>query len=166
MKIVPKVQAILDRFKQSCRLHGWKTADAEDWVEAGDKYHSFLWAKSVHSSSFKRIMAKSRCVIRRGLSYEVVDASYIAWLFLDKPKKGVIREISDNPAFAGRTALYDLSQTLEGRSFVTRLNNTDSPVFLEFERFLRNELGIKFENLDLGPEGRSSEQEFKVQEIA
>ncbi len=166
MKIVPKVQAILDKFKQSCRLRGWKTADAEDWVEAYDKYHSFLWAKNVHSSSFRRIMTKSRCVIRRGLSYEVVDASYIAWLFLDKPKKSLAREISENPDFAGRAALYDLSQTSEGKSSVFKLNNTDSEVFLEFERFLRNELGIKLETLDLGSEMKPSEQEFRVQEIA
>lgn len=164
--MVPRILAILEKFKESCKLHGWKTTDAEDWVEAGDKYHSFLWTKNLHPSSFKRIMAKSKCVIRRGLSYQVVDASYVAWLFLEKPLQGVVKEVVENPDFSGRTAVYDLSPVLEGKTIAAKINNTDSPVFREFERFLKNKFGLKLKTVELDSTGNSENSGFRIEEIA
>jgi hypothetical protein len=167
MKMVPKIMAILDKFKESCNLHGWKTAEAEDWVEADDKYHSFLWTRNLHLSSFKRIMSKSRCVVRRGLSYEVVDASYVAWLFLEKPLEDVVKEVAENPDFSARTALYDLSAIPEGKVIAIKVNKTDSPVFQEFEQFLKDEFGLKLKAAELHPAGKSENDDYvRIEEIA
>jgi hypothetical protein len=166
MKMVPKILAILDKFKESCRLHGWKTSDADDWIAIGEKYHSFLWTRNIHPSSFKRIMSKSRCVIRRGLSYQVVDASYVAWLFLEKPLDSVVKAVTDNPEFGERTALYDLSPILGGKTVATKVNNTDSPVFQEFEQFLKNEFRLKLKTVDLRSAGKSEDNGFRIEEIA
>jgi len=142
-----RIWEILTEFKDSCRCRGWKTSESEDWVEIDDNFHNFLWAKGVHISSFKRITSKRKCVVREGISYRVVEASCTAWLFSEKPSENLLKTVLENPDFASRTALYDLSLMLEGKNSCVRLNLTDSPVFQEFESFLQNELKVKIEPL-------------------
>jgi hypothetical protein len=137
---MPRVWDILNRFKALCKGHGWKTSENEDWVEVDDKYHNFLWARDIHSSSFKNIVSNRKCAIREGLSYRVVEASYIAWLFSETPPETCLKTIFENPDFCRRVALYDLSPLLDGKNQCIKLNFTDSPVFQEFERFLKKEL--------------------------
>lgn len=144
---MPRIWEIIRRFKDCCRFHGWKTSESEDWVEIDDQYHNFLWARDVHPSSFKSIVSSRRCVVREGLSYRVVEASYTAWLFSETPSETLVRTVSDDPNFSKKIALYDLSPLLEGRNLCIKLNNTDSPVFQEFESFLKNELKVKFKSL-------------------
>lgn len=93
-----------------------------------------------------------KCVIREGLSYRIVEASYTAWLFSQKPSAALVKTIFENPEFPKRIALYDLSPLTKGEKLCSKLNNTDSSVFQEFENFLENELKVKlkpFSNLKL-----------------
>jgi hypothetical protein len=140
---MPKVWDVLKRFMDSCRFHGWKTSEDEDWVEANDKYHNFLWTREVHPSSFKRIASNQKCIIREGMSYHVVEASYTAWLTPEQPSETLVKTILEDPNFSSRTALYDLSPMLQGKNLCLKLNYTDSPVFQEFEHFLKQELKVK-----------------------
>jgi hypothetical protein len=152
---MPRVWEILKRFKDFCRFRGWKTSESEDWVEVGDEYHNFLWARNIHPSSFRRIVSSRKCVVREGLSYRVLDASYTAWLLSETPSEAMVKTVSDNPDFSRRIALYDLSPLLEGKNLCVKLNCTDSPVFHEFESFLRKELNIRLKllsNSELGAE--------------
>jgi hypothetical protein len=152
---MPKVWEILKKFKDLCKFRGWKTSESEDWIEIDDKYHNFLWARSVHPSSFKNIIKNRKCVIRKGLSYDVVEASYTAWLFPETPPENLVKTIFENSDFPKRIAIYDLSPLLEGKNLCIKLNNTDSLVFHEFEKFLKKELKVKvepFSNLALDPE--------------
>jgi hypothetical protein len=144
---MPRVWEILKRFMDCCKFRGWKTSESEDWVEVGEEYHNFLWAKDVHPSSFRRIVSNRKCVVREGLSYRVLDASYTAWLLSETPSETMVKTVSDNPDFSRRIALYDLSPLLEGKNLCVKLNCTDSPVFQEFESFLRKELNIKLKPL-------------------
>lgn len=149
---VSKVWEILKKFKQLCKFYGWKTAESEDWIETDNKYHSFLLARNVHPSSFKSIVSNRKCVVREGLSYRVVEASYMAWLFSETPPKSLVSLFLENSNFSKKVALYDLSPIAEGRNACFKLNYTDSPVFREFERFLESEFGVKIENYaDLKP---------------
>jgi len=152
---MPRVWEILKKFKDLCKFRGWKTSESEDWVEIDDKYHNFLWARDVHPSSFKRIVSNRMCVVRERLSYHVVEASYTAWLFSEAPSETLVKAIFENPDFSKRIALYDLSPLLEGKKQCVRLNHTDSPVFQEFESFLKNELRVELKPLsdpEFGPE--------------
>jgi hypothetical protein len=142
---MPKVWEIVKKFKDSCKFRGWKTSESEDWIEIDDKYHNFLLARNVHPSSFKRIVSNRKCVVREGLSYHVVEASYTAWLFSETPAETLVKTIFENPAFYKKIALYDLSQLLEGKNLCVKMNYTDSSVFQEFENFLKNELKAKLE---------------------
>jgi hypothetical protein len=142
---MPKVWEILKKFKDLCKFRGWKTSESEDWIEIDDKYHIFLWTRIVHPSSFKSIVANRRCVVREGLSYHVVEASYTAWLFPETPPETLVKAIFENSEFTKRIALYDLSPLLEGKNLCIKLNHTDSPVFHEFENFLKKELKVKLE---------------------
>jgi hypothetical protein len=140
---MPKMWDIIKRFKDLCRFRGWKTSESEDWVETDDKYHNFLWARVIHPSSFKSVVSNRTCIVHEGLSYRVVEASYSAWLFSEAPSESVVKTVFENPDFSKRIALYDLSPLLEGKNVCIKLNHTDSPVFREFESFLKNELKAK-----------------------
>ncbi|MGB9740818.1 MAG: hypothetical protein ACP5IM_06215 [Candidatus Bathyarchaeia archaeon] len=146
---MPKVWEILEKFKNLCRLRGWKTSENEDLIEVGDEYHNFLYARDVHPSSFKKIASSGKCVVREGLSYKIVEPSYTAWLFLEPPSKVLLRTVFENPEFAEQIALYDLSPLLEGKNSCTKLNMTESVVFQEFEHFLENELNVKVQPIRL-----------------
>lgn len=79
------------------------------------------------------------------MSYRVVEASYTAWLFSETPSENLAKEISENPDFSKRVALYNLSPLLDGKNLSFRLNCTDSDVFEEFENFLEKEFKVRFE---------------------
>lgn len=141
---MPKIWEIIKNFKNLCAHQGWKTSETEDWVEVDKTYHNFLLARSIHPSSFKSIIKNQKCVIREGLSYQVVEAAYTAWVFSEPPSEMLINAVFENPEFSKRIAVYDLSPLLEGRNICVRLNNTSSHVFSEFERFLKKDLKVKF----------------------
>jgi len=163
---MPKVWEILKKFKDVCRGRGWKTSESEDWIEINDKYNNFLWARDIHPSSFKRIASNRKCVVREGLSYRVVDASYIAWLFSETPSEALVKTVFENPDFSERIALYDLSPLLEGKNLCVKLNQTDSPVFQEFERFLRNDLKVRFKPLSSFSNVEVTEKNCAIEELA
>jgi len=160
---MPRVWEILRRFKDCCKFRGWKTSETEDWVETEDKYHNFLWARDIHPSSFKKIASDRKCVIQEGFSYRVVEASYTACLLTKTPSEGLVQTISENPDFSKRVALYDLSPLLEGRHLCIKLNSTDSPVFREFESFLKKELNVKLKPLS---NPRTSTENCTIAELA
>jgi hypothetical protein len=140
-----KVWEILRKFKELCRFHGWKTSESDDWVEMENGYHNFLLTRNIHPSSFKSIAASRKCVVREGLSYRVVEASYMAWLFSETPPEDLVNFFIENPELSKRVALYDLSSLAEGKNTCVKLNYTDSPVFHEFEKFLERDFGVKIE---------------------
>jgi len=144
---MPRIWQILKNFKEFCKLYGWKISENEDWIKVNTKYHNFLWIRNIHLSSFRSILANRKCIVREGLSYRVIEASYTAWLLSEKPSEILLREISENPSLNNQIALYDLSPILEGKNFCMKMNCTDSPVFQEFENFLKNELKIKLKTL-------------------
>jgi hypothetical protein len=166
MMKMPKVWELMKEFKNSCKCRGWQTSKSEDWIEINGEYHSFLWARDVHPSSFKKIVASGKCVVCEGLSYRVVEASYTAWLFSEKPSETLVKTISENPTLANKVALYDLSQLLMGRNLCVKLNQTESPVFQEFESFLTNEMKVELKPLlsFSGPEADS--ESFNIAQLA
>ncbi|MEM3627880.1 MAG: hypothetical protein QXJ11_06305 [Candidatus Bathyarchaeia archaeon] len=141
---MPKVWEILEKFKSLCRLRGWRASENEDLIKVGNEYHNFLYARDIHPSSFRKIASNRKCAVKEGLSYTIVEAAYTAWLFLEPPSKALLRDILENPEFAEHIAVYDLSSLLEGKNFCAKINETQSPVFQEFENFLEKELDIKF----------------------
>ena len=163
---MPRVWEILNKFKDCCKLRCWKTSESEDWIEIDEKYHNFLWARDVHPSSFKSIVSNKRCVVREGLSYHVVEASYTAWLFSETPSETLVKTIFDNPNFSKKVALYDLSPLLEGKNLCVKLNHTDSPIFQEFEHFLRNELKVKLKPLSSFSNTEITGKNCAIEELA
>jgi hypothetical protein len=141
---IPKVWKLLDLFKDQCQLKGWKISENEDWVKTGDdEYHNFLWIQTVHPSTFEKIALNHKCAIRKGVSYQVVDVSYTAWLFPQSPPENLMQMVKENPELSRRTAIYDLSSAYAGKPLCFKLNETDSTVFKEFEKFLEKELGVE-----------------------
>jgi len=138
-------------------MRGWKTCESEDWVDVNDDYHNFLWTRNVTLASFKTIISNRKCVVQNGLLYKVVEPSYLAWLFSEMPSEDLVKTVLQNPDFSKRIAIFDFNQLLEGKNLCVKLNNTDSPVFQEFETFLQSELKVKVEPLQ-----SSSDSNIKV----
>lgn len=144
---MPKIWEILTKFKHMCMVRGWKTCESDDWVKIDEDYHNFLCAGEIHTSSFQRIASNKKCIVREGLSYNVVEASYVAWLFAKQPPEDLIKTAANSPDLFTRTAIYDMSPVLDGKRFCLKLNNTGSTVFKEFEKFLQHELKVSFKPL-------------------
>lgn len=142
---LPKVWKLLKRFKGQCQSKGWKTSDYEDWVKKGGEYHNFLWIRTVHPSTFEKIAMGRRCAVREGVSYQVVDVSYTAWVFPETPPEKLVEMVTENPELTKRIAIYDLSWAYAGKPVCLKLNETDSMVFKEFERFLEEKWGVKIQ---------------------
>jgi hypothetical protein len=140
---MPKVWEIMQSFKDSCKRRGWEISESEDWVGKDGEYHNFLLARGVCDSSFKKIVSNRKCVVCEGLAYRVVEASCTAWLFSETPSDTLVRTVVENPKLQNQVALYDLSPMLEGKDFCAALNRTGSPVFREFENFLKREIKVK-----------------------
>lgn len=62
-------------------------------------------------------------------------------------------------------ALYDLSSMLNGKGLCSRLNDTDSSVFKEFEIFLKNELKAKIKPISIPSDSEVSPDGYTVKEI-
>jgi hypothetical protein len=163
---ISKICEILARFKDTCRHHGWKTSENEDWVEIKNSYHNFVPVGDIHPSSFKRITNNKKCVVREGLTYRVVESSYTAWLFSSAPSETLAQTILSNPSLSCRTALYDLSRSTEDKNVCYKLNCTDSPVFREFEGFLRNELEIKLKPISPAADSKGFHDDCAVMKNA
>jgi len=140
---IPKVWELLSRFKERCRSKGWRTSEHEDWVKVGNKYHNFLWIRTIRPSTFEKIATRHRCAVREGVSYQVVDVSYTAWLLPQTPPEKMKQMVTENPQLSKMTAIYDLSWVNEGKPICLKLNETDSVVFQEFERFLKDEWRVE-----------------------
>jgi len=144
-----KIWEVLTSFKRFCRLRGWKTSEKEDWVEFDGDYHNFLSTRNVSPASFKAVIMNRKCVVHEGLSYKVVEPSHLAWLFSEVPSKDLFSTVLENSDFSRRIAIFDFSPMLEGKNTCIKLNNTDSPVFHEFEAFLRSEIKATVESFSL-----------------
>ncbi len=142
---IPKVWELLKHFKDQCQSKGWKTSDYGDWVKKGSVYHNFLWSRTVHPSTFEKVAMNHRCAIRKGVFYQVVDVSYTAWLFPETPPEKLMQIVTENPELSRRTAIYDLSWAYAGKPVCLKLNETNSTVFKEFEKFLEEKWGVKIQ---------------------
>jgi len=140
---IPRVWELLRRFKDECRSRGWNASENEDWINLDQQYHNFLWARAIHPSTFKKIATSRKCAVHKGVSYQVVDVSYTAWLFPETPPEELLHAVAENPELSKRTAIYDLSWAYSGKPVCLKLNETDSPVFREFESFLEKKWGVE-----------------------
>lgn len=144
---IPKIWDLLNRFKVTCQYKGWKTSTYEDVVKVGDEYHSFIGTRTAHPSTFQKIITNKKLAIPEGKSYRVIDVSYIAWVFQQHPSQQLIETLTMNPNLNKNTAIYDLSNAYKGKPLCLRLNETGSPAFKEFEKFLKETYGVETKSL-------------------
>ncbi len=140
---VPRVWEILKRFKELCHRKGWKTSDYEDIVKTDDEYHDFIGARTIHTSTFKRIVSSGKRSVPEGKSYRVIDVAYTAWVFQQPPSEHLLEALTMDSELSKKIALYDLSGVYEGKPFCLKLNATNSCVFDEFEKFLKETYGVE-----------------------
>lgn len=141
---VPKVWDLINQFKRRCRQVGWWVSEYEDIVNANGEYHVFFWVRKVHPKTFKSVIAKHCAPIREGISYRIVNVSYMAWIFQEPMPENLMFIIVEDSHTLRSTALYDLSGVYAGKPVCLRVNETQSIVFREFEKFLETEYGLNF----------------------
>jgi len=134
--IFPSVWDIVEKFKQRCEDKGWKAFEYEDLIDAKGKYHHLIGIHHLYPNTFKKVAKNTYSAIREGNSYRKVDLSYTAWILQESVPKDVLKVLLENPDLLSRVALYDISPAYKGLSKCLKLNETESPVFQEFEKFL------------------------------
>lgn len=140
---IPMVWDLIEQFKHKCKMRGWWVSRYEDVIQANGEYHVFLWARRVHPKTFRSITL-SQCypVREHELSYKVVNVSYTAWVFPEKPPESIFMFICEDSLLRRCTAIYDLSEVYCGKPECLKLNETNSVVFREFEGFLESDYNI------------------------
>jgi len=137
----PNVWDIVEKFKLICLKRRWKTSEHHDMVNAEGKYNYLIWTRRIHLDTFKKVSANSNQFIREGDSYKKVNISYLAWISQETVSENVWENLLKNPSLLSKVALYDISPIYEGQHTCLKINETESTVFQEFERFLK-EYGI------------------------
>jgi len=144
--VVPRVWELIRCFKDECQSAGWKTSEHEDWVYLDNQYHNFLWIRTINPTTFKKIAKASKCAVREGVSYRVVDVDYTAWLLSESPPEELMQTVMNDQNLAKNTAIYDMSGLHASKPTCLRLNSTGSRVFKKFEDFLRKKWGVEFKS--------------------
>jgi hypothetical protein len=90
-----------------------------------------------------KIAESKKRAVAHGRSYDVVEISYTAWVFQQPPSRELLETLSLNRELSRKTALYDLSGVYQGKPLCLKLNETKSPVFDEFEKFLKESYGVE-----------------------
>ena len=158
-----KPRDIIDRFNEYCnKLKGWQTYEGEDLVQVKNSFHKLIWIQNLLPETFKSVVMNPSCTIQSSLeafeTFDYVDAdtskkcpfrtvriSFMAWVLPKQPSIAILEFFERKPQIQKRVALYDLSHFCRSESICAKLNKTKSPVFEEFERFLFNCYGTKFE---------------------
>jgi hypothetical protein len=141
---VPRLWDLIQSFKHECESQGWKTSETEDLINSENQYHNFLWARTIHPSTFEKIAHASKCAVREGVNYHVVDVAYTAWLLSEPPPEELWKTVMADPILTDKTAIYDLSDLNSSEPKCPKLNSTKSKVFAEFENFLKKKFGAVF----------------------
>ncbi len=145
---VPSLSEVVQSFKRECESEGWSVSQYEDWIRVGNEYHNFLWTRTVHPTTFKKIAEEHKCALRLGALYHVVNVHYTAWLFSESPPEEILRVIEENPDLFRGTAIYDMSWINSDTPLCVKLNRTESQVYQEFERFLEKTWKVKFKSFN------------------
>lgn len=147
---LPAVWDLVEEFKECCRSKNWNTAENDDVIEADHQYHKFFWVHHLQPTTFTKIITNSQCAIREGVSSKMVRLSYQAWILVESTSSiqrlQTIQEVSRH---SRTVALYDLSPAYTQKGRCYQLNATDSPVFQEFEQFLKTEYGVELEPMTI-----------------
>jgi hypothetical protein len=145
----PKIWTLIENFKERCRSKGWETCETEDWVKTEDgEYHSFLWTQTIHPATFEKIAITRKCGIRHGNTYKIVNITSYGWLFQERPPEFLTSLIKHDAELAQRIAIFDFSLVYTGKNVCRKLNDTESIVLREFEKFLEEEWNMEFKTID------------------
>lgn len=126
----------MEKFKHACKIRGWKVFEREDIVDENGRYHQIVLVHQIHFETFRRVTTSFHRFIRERETLNMIDISYIAWISQNPIPESVLDFLAAEPRLLSRIALYDLSLLDRGRNVCLKINETDSVVFQEFERFL------------------------------
>ena len=158
-----KPRDIIQSFEEYCnKLKGWQTYEGEDLVQVKNSFHKLIWIHDLMTETFKSVVMNPSCTIQSSLEafepfdyvngyvskkcpFRTVRISFMAWVLPKQPSIAILQFLERNPQIKKWVALYDLSRFFRSEPICAKLNKTKSPVFEEFERFLFNCYGTKFE---------------------
>jgi hypothetical protein len=136
---------LLYAFQACCHARGWTPYNVGDVVHAEGVYHKFFWIRGLYASTFRAITAHPHCTFHDGRRNRVVTPRFLAWVLpVTPPTLLWLHLLKDAPKLVQTVALYDLSPIYAGDAAGVKINETPSPVFQAFERFLQDRYAIRF----------------------
>jgi hypothetical protein len=135
----------VERFKKYClQSRNWKVYEGADLIRAKNRFHRFVWARQLRPLTFENMVRNPLCAVTEGVLYRIERVSFMAFVVL-QPSSGVLKFFEEEPSIQRWVALYDLSRFFRSKPICVKLNETKSPVFSEFERFLSEHYNMEFE---------------------
>lgn len=145
MTTFPSVWEFIERFKLKCHKKGWEVFENEDLVDVDGECHRFIWVRHVSPNTFKKVVTNPSVLVKKGASFRTVNVSYVAWISPESIAERILDSLLDAPGLLRKVAVYDVSPVYRGEPVCLKINNTESIVFQEFERFLDKEHMIRVE---------------------
>ena len=150
--IFPDIQSLIERFKQFCSSLGWISTGYDDWIRPTGDYHH--WHHGLATPLFSKITRSQTVYIREG--------KHTAWIFKKRVPPEVFIEVVEDPDLQSHTAVFDLSPLYEGKRECSKVDQTKSAVFLNFEEFLEANYGVRFVELTPHLKGHLALRMFEV----
>jgi hypothetical protein len=138
----------IERFKKYClRSRNWKVYEGADLIQVKNKIHKLVWAQQLRPLTFESMIRNPLCSVSEGVLYRIERVSFMAFVVPQPPSAGVLKFFEEEPSIQRWVALYDLSRFFSSAPICAKFNETKSPVFNEFERFLSDCYNTKFESI-------------------
>lgn len=144
--VIPETCDLMHTFKEHCSSKNWKVYNNGDVVEVDHEYHKFFWIRIPSIVTVKNIVLHAICPLCEDDSYRLITPTYMAWVLPEAfSEKAWSCLLHTTPELFKTIAFYDLGRVYsDGESQGVKLDETNSIVFHEFERFLKKKYGVVF----------------------
>jgi len=115
----------------------WKASNDGSWFKMREEYHAFIWCHHMTPATFKSLVDSKRVSLSNGDSWSVQKVDYMAVICTSGLTRELIETAKSKRQALNRVTLYDLNNAC-------KMGRTVSPVFQEFEKFMRNEFRLEF----------------------
>lgn len=133
-----RLSECVERFMDYCsKKSSWKTFNTENLVQTETGFHRFVLVESPQLGNLKDAVKHSRVFIRDEEGYRSVTAKFTAFVSFEPISAGLLLLFEEDPSLSSWLSLYDLGSAVKNSSTFSKINLTNSEVFLEFEKFLR-----------------------------
>jgi hypothetical protein len=145
MKLIEiRLSECLEKFMKQCiKTQSWKTYNEQNLVQTKTGYHKFVIVDRPQLWDFKNAIRNPTTIIHDVYGYRTVKNNFTALISFEPVSAGLLLWFEEDPRLSNQIALYDLGSAIKNPISFSKINQTNSEVFFEFEKFLSEVYQIK-----------------------